>query len=185
MLTISSTWPLPESAISRFLYTINASVSAKAYGAEMVFAENSAGSLNPSTWRLRKRVLPQHTDHAKVMWHGAYVAWLEEARVEALAESGLEYAVMTELGVEMPVVSLRIDYRRALMHGDFVTLESCCLERQGVRWPWCSRFLREGELMAEAFVELVMMRRGRLLRRPPPELVNAMHRLCHGESPQV
>ena len=35
-------------------------------------------------WRLCKRVLPQHTDHAGVMWHGAYVAWLEEARVEAL-----------------------------------------------------------------------------------------------------
>ena len=94
-------------------------------------------------------MLPQHTDHAKVMWHGAYVAWLEEARVEALAGSGLDYAAMTEFGVEMPVVSLRIDYRRALMHGDFVTLESRCLERQGVCWPWSCRFLRDGEAGAQ------------------------------------
>ena len=128
-------------------------------------------------------MLPQHTDHAKVMWHGAYIAWLEEARVEALAESGLEYAVMTELGVEMPVVSLRIDYCRALMHGDLVILESRSLERQGVRWPWSCRFLREDELMAEAFVELVMMRRGRLLRRAPPEFVATLHRLHCGENP--
>ena len=26
---------------------------------------------------LTKRVLPQHTDYAGVMWHGAYVQWLE------------------------------------------------------------------------------------------------------------
>ena len=148
----------------------------------MVLADNSQGSVTPIAWRLRKRVLPQHTDHAKVMWHGAYVAWLEEGRVEALAESGLDYAAMTELGVEMPVVSLRIDYRRALMHGDLVILESRCLERQGVRWPWSCRFLRDGELMAEALVELVMMRRGRVLRRTPPELADAMGRLRRGEN---
>ena len=37
----------------------------------------------PRGWLLERRVLPQHTDHAGVMWHGAYLAWLEEARVEA------------------------------------------------------------------------------------------------------
>ena len=116
------------------------------------------------------------------MWHGAYVAWLEEARVEALAESGLDYAAMTELGVKMPVVSLRVDYRRALMHGDLVILESCCLAPRGVRWTWCCRFLRESELMAEAVVELVMMRRGKVLRRAPPELTDVMNRLRCGGS---
>ena len=54
---------------------------------------------------LTKRVLPQHTDYAGVMWHGAYVQWLEEARVEALQAAGLGYAAMTAMGVDMPVVS--------------------------------------------------------------------------------
>ena len=26
-------------------------------------------------WKLSKLVLPQHTDHAGVMWHGTYVNW--------------------------------------------------------------------------------------------------------------
>ncbi|MEC9028789.1 MAG: acyl-CoA thioesterase, partial [Cyanobacteriota bacterium] len=65
-------------------------------------------------WKLRKRVLPQHTDHAGVMWHGAYLAWLEEARVEALAQVGLPYARISAAGLEMPVVRLEIHYRRAL-----------------------------------------------------------------------
>ena len=59
-----------------------------------MLADNHRKSVTPSPWRLIKRVLPQHTDHAGVMWHGAYVGWLEEARVEALAAAGLGYAAI-------------------------------------------------------------------------------------------
>jgi len=69
-------------------------------------------------------LLPQHTDYAGVMWHGAYVQWLEEARVEALQAAGLGYAAMTAMGVDMPVVSLHLDYRQPLRHGDEVCVES-------------------------------------------------------------
>ena len=51
------------------------------------------------------------------------------------------HAVMAGEGIEMPVVSLRIDYRKALKHGDEVVLESYCEARRGVRWPWTTRFL--------------------------------------------
>ena len=51
-------------------------------------------------YTLTKRVLPHHTDYAGVMWHGAYVQWLEEARVEALQAAGLGYAAMTAMGVD-------------------------------------------------------------------------------------
>ena len=58
--------------------------SGEAYGA----SPGPTGMITPAdmerAWCCSKRVLPQHTDHAGVLWHGAYVAWLEEARVEAL-----------------------------------------------------------------------------------------------------
>ena len=50
-------------------------------------------------WCCSKRVLPQHTDHAGVLWHGAYVAWLEEARVEALDQAGRAYAAPAATGL--------------------------------------------------------------------------------------
>ncbi|MFM2205463.1 MAG: hypothetical protein RLZZ560_858, partial [Cyanobacteriota bacterium] len=101
-------------------------------------------------WLLRRRVLPQHTDHAGVMWHGAYLAWLEEARVEALQAVGLAYAELSADGLELPVVSLGIQYRQALLHGDQVELRSWVLPRQGVKLPWVSRFIRaDGEVAAE------------------------------------
>ena len=141
----------------------------------------------PFPWLLQRRVLPQHTDHAGVMWHGAYLAWLEEARVEALDQAGLAYSDLSQAGFELPVVSLAIDYRQALLHGEQVRLESRVLPRQGVKLPWRSRFITAaGVLAAEARVELVLVdcsagpEQRRLLRRLPPALEAAVQALITG-----
>ena len=42
-------------------------------------------------WKIEKIVLPQHADHAGVMWHGKYFNWLEESRINALSEVCLLY----------------------------------------------------------------------------------------------
>ena len=138
-------------------------------------------------WCLRRRVLPQHTDHAGVMWHGAYVAWLEEARVEALAAVGLAYSDLSEQGVELPVVALAIDYRQALHHGDQVVIRSQALPRRGLRLPWRSLLLNDmGAVAAEARVELVAVMldqpggQRRLLRHLPDELKRAVDALTRG-----
>jgi acyl-CoA thioester hydrolase len=140
-----------------------------------------------SPWLLQRRVLPQHTDHAGVMWHGSYLAWLEEARVEALAQAGLAYSDLSARGLELPVVSLSINYRQALLHGDLVRLESVVLPRQGVKLPWQSRFVSAaGVVAAEARVELVLVDlsggpdQRRLLRQLPPDLAAAVQSLIDG-----
>ena len=143
--------------------------------------------IDPS-WLLRRRVLPQHTDHAGVMWHGAYLGWLEEARVEALAAVGLAYADIAASGLALPVVKLQLTYRKELVHGESVVLRSLVLPRHGVRLPWRSRFINgAGELAAEAQVELVVVDRGgsvrgrpRPLRRIPIEMERAIAILVAG-----
>ena len=47
-------------------------------------------------WRLTKTVLPQHTDHAGVMWHGSYLNFLEEGRIEALEKVGYSYSELSK-----------------------------------------------------------------------------------------
>ena len=134
-------------------------------------------------WRCRKVVLPQHTDHAGVLWHGAYVAWLEEARVEALAQAGLAYADLAATGLELMVTDLQVRYRQALVHGERVDLLSRLLPARGVRQPFQTLFLRvDGALAAEAMVTLVLVdrARGRALRRPPAALAAALERLTDG-----
>lgn len=148
---------------------------------------SDAGTPARRPWSLRRRVLPQHTDHAGVMWHGAYLAWLEEARVEALAAAGLAYSDLSARGLELPVVSLAIDYRQALLHGDAVELQSQVLPRQGVKLPWRSRFIGPtGVVAAEARVDLVLVDlsagadQRRLLRRLPEDLAAAVEALMQG-----
>lgn len=142
-------------------------------------------------WRLQRRVLPQHTDHAGVMWHGAYVAWLEEARVEALAAAGLAYNILSAAGLEMPVVGLVINYRSPLMHGDQVEVRSLVLPHRGLRLGWHSWFLGPGEeVAAEAQVELVLVdfsagpQKRRALRHPPKQLAEALRTLRKGPTPR-
>jgi len=138
-------------------------------------------------WCLRRRVLPQHTDHAGVMWHGAYVGWLEEARVEALAAAGQAYGDLVARGLELPVVSLTINYRQPLLHGDAVELWSVLEPRQGIRLRWSSRFFGPtGALAAEARAELVLLDRSRgpsrqrLLRAFPADFQAALETLLRG-----
>ncbi len=160
-----------------------------------VFPRPSASGADESPlpgWCLERRVLPQHTDHAGVMWHGAYLAWLEEARVEALAAVGLAYSDLSQRGLELPVVSLTIEYRQALLHGEVVRLWSVVQPRQGVKLPWRSHFVRaDGVVAAEARVELVLVdlsdgpARRRLRRRLPEDLERAMQHLVTGPQAAV
>ena len=138
-------------------------------------------------WQIERAVLPQHTDHAGVMWHGSYLAWLEEARVEALRRAGLAYSDLSKRGLELPVISLKIDYRQALLHGETVRVESWVLPQKGVKLPWRSAFLKaNGSVAAEAHVELVLVDlsqgpgQRRLLRKAPEDLRQALEHLKKG-----
>ncbi len=131
--------------------------------------------LDCQPWSLTKIVLPQHTDHAGVMWHGTYVNWLEEARITALNEVGLPYKALFERNLEMPVINIHIDYRKSLFHGDEVVLESWSLPSTGVRWPWLTTFFRDGrEAVAKARIELVLINfiggNRKVLREVPEDL---------------
>ena len=143
-------------------------------------------SSDKKAWRLLKRVLPQHTDHAGVMWHGAYLSWLEEARVEALSQVGLPYKDLSEQGYEMPVVSLNINYMSSLLHGELILLESRSLPRELARWPWLTKFFRDGELVAEARVDLVLVKKfstgHRLIRNVPNQISSHLLKLQLGKS---
>ena len=139
--------------------------------------------LTHNTWICCKQVLPQHTDHAGVLWHGAYVAWLEEARVEALAAAGLDYAELSGQGLELMVVRLELHYRRALRHGERVALRSWLGPEEGVRIPFhTALYGGDGGLAAEACVTLALVdrERGRLKRQMPAELADAFERLRRG-----
>jgi acyl-CoA thioester hydrolase len=94
-------------------------------------------AIAPDTaWNYRVRVQPHHTDYAGVVWHGTYVAWMEEARVEYLRSRGIDFARWVQYGVDLPVVDLSLQYRQPLMLGMEALIKTWPHPQQGVRLVW-------------------------------------------------
>ncbi len=140
---------------------------------------------NKKEWNLTKTVLPQHTDHAGVMWHGSYFNFLEEGRIDALNKIGITYSMLSEKGYEIPVISAQIKYKISFSHGEKIFLKSKFNLVNKIRLNCKTLFLKvNGDIGAEALIELVLVRKDndsiKLVRQVPPEIKNVFLRLVEG-----
>ncbi|MBV8886902.1 MAG: acyl-CoA thioesterase [Chroococcidiopsidaceae cyanobacterium CP_BM_RX_35] len=127
------------------------------------------------------RAQPHHTDYAGIVWHGAYLTWMEEARIECLRFTGIEFADLVALGCDLPVVELSIRYHRPLRMGMAAIVKTRLLQMNGVRinWDYEIKSLDGQELYAKAQVTLVAVERpkGKIMRQLPPLLKQALAKL--------
>jgi acyl-CoA thioester hydrolase len=135
--------------------------------------------LNQSQWfEYHVKAHPHHTDYAGIVWHGSYVSWMEEARVEYLRSLGVEFSDFVAAGCDLPVVDLQIRYHREIRHGKPAVIKARMTRPQGVRIKWDYRIESPNgeELYTTAQVTLVPIDRsnGRIMRRLPDFLENAL-----------
>ena len=57
-------------------------------------------------------------DAYHVAWHGHYVAWMEVGRSELAGQFGLDAEQLAAAGYLAPVVTLEVQYKRALRYAD-------------------------------------------------------------------
>ncbi|WP_413677326.1 acyl-CoA thioesterase [Prochlorococcus sp. MIT 0916] len=131
--------------------------------------------INKKEWNLTKKVLPQHADHAGVMWHGSYFNFLEEGRIDALHKVGMSYSILSKRGYEIPVISAQIKYKISFTHGETILLKSQYDFVNKIRLNCKTLFLKvNGDIGAEALIELVLVRKEndsiKLVRDFPPEI---------------
>mgnify|MGYP001216434329 CR=1 FL=1 len=141
---------------------------------------------NKKEWKLTKTVLPQHTDHAGVMWHGSYFHFLEESRINALNEVGITYSSLSKKGYEIPVISARIKYKISFIHGEKLLLLSQFNLVNKIRLNCKTIFLKvNGDIGAEALIELVIVRKKndtiKLIRELPYEIEKILLLLEEGK----
>lgn len=82
------------------------------------------------------RVRPSDTDYGRVVWHGAYVAWMEAARVEWLRSRGSSFGDWVAAGIDLPVVDLTIRYRQSLTLDDEALVLASPQPVKGIRLIW-------------------------------------------------
>lgn len=128
------------------------------------------------------RAQPHHTDYAGIVWHGTYVAWMEEARVECLRSIGVNFADFVALGCDLPVVELSIRYHRSIQLGMDAIVKARMSDMRGVRlnWEYQIQSPDAQELYVTAQVTLVAVDRekGKIMRRLPATVKDALARLA-------
>jgi len=143
--------------------------------------QSHALQANTEAWfEYSVRAQPHHTDYAGIVWHGTYVAWMEEARVECLRSIGIDFSELVAAGCDLPVVELSIRYRQAIALGTEAIVRCRMRSMTGVRIEWEYRLeSAQRELFATASVTLVAVDReqGKILRQLPPSVKDALVKL--------
>jgi acyl-CoA thioester hydrolase len=126
-------------------------------------------------------VYPHHTDSAGVVWHGSYLSWMEEARVECLRSVGMDYAELVALGCELPVVELSVRYHHSLKMGMKALVKTRMTEAAKPRLCWEYQIQSpEGDrIYLTATVTLVPIDRekGKIVRQLPQTARDALAKI--------
>ena len=131
-------------------------------------------------WTIYKTLLPQHSDHAGVMWHGTYFNWLEEGRVSALSKVGINYFDLNKKGFELPLIDTSIKYILPLYLGDNIKIESSFNIGKSPKITIKSKFINEGKkVLTFAEVNLVLVDRSNftIIRKRPDFISKAFLKL--------
>jgi len=128
------------------------------------------------------RAHPHHTDYAGVVWHGAYLTWMEEARVECLRSIGIDFADLVALGCDLPVVELSMRYHQPVRMGMAAIVRTRIATMEGVRINWDYQIQSSDgqDLFITARVVLVGVDRekGKIMRQLPPVVKDALVKLA-------
>lgn len=102
------------------------------------------------------RVYFQDTDAGGVVYHAAYVNFMERARTEWLRTFGYSNAgLMKELGVVFVVRSIKLDYLKPALLDDLLTVTARIKEIGRSRVTLLQSVLRVKEVLTEGEVHLV------------------------------
>lgn len=81
------------------------------------------------------------TDSMRIVHHGNYIKWMEEARTAFLLKAGLDWAYMErELQIMIPVLFQSVDYKYAIRFGDVAEVNCICDKFNGVKMNFSYEF---------------------------------------------
>lgn len=127
------------------------------------------------------RVQPCHTDYAGVVWHGSYLEWMEAARINAFRTVGLEYATLVQLGCDLPVIDLSLQYRKAIQMGNEIIVKTRLSKLDKVRLFWDQDIFcintEKPCVLGRVTLVPVNSKNGRILRTSPQVLQDAINQL--------
>ena len=110
-------------------------------------------------------------DSMKVVWHGAYMLYFEDAREAFGQEYGLEYMRMADEGYYAPLVDLQFHYRKPILYGMHPRIDIIYRPTEAAKivFDYEIRDTATGEIMVTAHTIQVFMERNYELMWTNPE----------------
>lgn len=129
-------------------------------------------------YELKRRVRFWETDGMKVVYHGNYLNWLEEARVEYLRTAHLTLDDWMDMGIVFPIVELHVKYVQSAKYDDDVTVKTWLVHADRAKLVFEYEIIRDstGEVLvtAETTGTFTHMDNGRIARVPKEQIAELL-----------
>lgn len=126
------------------------------------------------------------TDKMGIIHHSNYIRWMEEARVDFLAQIGWDYAKLEEMGIASPVTAVECKYKTPTTFSETVRILVAVEEWKGVRLKLRYTMANAvGQTVCEGTSEHCFLdKEGRLLRlsKAHPEFDKALRELAQEQN---
>ena len=129
--------------------------------------------------KFKTKVFYADTDAYGVVWHGAYVRFLEQARTDLVdkVSKGMKY--FEDNNIATPLTGLSIKYKNFAKIHDVLDIETTVEKITPLRASMLQKITNKktGEEVAEALIEFVCTdRNGKLYRKMPQEMLDMLEK---------
>lgn len=125
------------------------------------------------------KVYYSDTDAYGVVWHGAYLRWMEKGRVDLCDSMGLDLVTLKNSDILMPVTNMNVRYKASARLNDTIIIETWIEKYNSlsITFKQVIKSKETGKLFIEALFDVVAINAaGKLYRRLPEAVVSAMEK---------
>lgn len=112
------------------------------------------------------------------VYHGNYVKYFEMGRIAWLNKLGFSYKKMEEDGILLPVIDLKINFKKSALFDDKLTLITTLISIPSYMIEFEYKIKREGSLISSGYTKLIFLNsKTNKPMRCPDQIINALKKV--------
>lgn len=123
------------------------------------------------THKFSHKVYYSDTDAYGVVWHGAYLRFMEMARMELCEKYGLSLAKLVEKDIVLPVVHVDISYKSPAKIEETIDVETFLIKSDKFSLTFKQVLSVKGRICTVASVRVVAIKNDGTLYRAMPDIL--------------
>ena len=118
------------------------------------------------------------TDQMSFVYHGNYVKYFEMGRIAWLNKLGFSYKKMEEDGILLPVIDLKINFKKSALFDDKLTLITTLISIPSYMIEFEYKIKREGSLISSGYTKLIFLNsKTNKPMRCPDQIINSLKKV--------